>query len=187
MTKEEAKAKLRRAESDLRMAEIILEMHENGVRELREDIEELEEIINKPNRWQDALVQPGENENDYFYISGHERNGLDVIISSLKTNRKPEHAFKTEEQAELIKEKILLMQEMHAFAHARNEGWVPDWNDGKVGKFGILYNAYDEFEVLGSFWCNYFVFGISVKSMEIAVEMFEEFGERIKEIYNIQY
>lgn len=87
----------------------------------------------------------------------------------------------------LLTKKVILMYQMHAFAHARNEGWVPDWNDGKVGKFGILYNAYDEFEVLGSFWCNYFVFGISVKSMEIAVEMFEEFGERIKEIYNIQY
>ena len=40
------KLKLREAQSNLKMAKIILEMHENGMRELKEDIENLEAIIN---------------------------------------------------------------------------------------------------------------------------------------------
>ena len=47
MTKEVAILKLRKAQSNLIMSEIVLEMHENGVRDLREDIENLEAIINK--------------------------------------------------------------------------------------------------------------------------------------------
>ena len=47
MKTEVAKLKLHEAQSNLKMAEIVLEMHENGVRELREDIENLEAIINK--------------------------------------------------------------------------------------------------------------------------------------------
>ncbi len=47
MEKEVAKLKLRKAQSELKQAEIILEMYENGVIELREDIENLEAIISK--------------------------------------------------------------------------------------------------------------------------------------------
>ena len=45
MNKDEAIEKLRRAESELRQAEIVMEMHENGVRELREDIAKLESKV----------------------------------------------------------------------------------------------------------------------------------------------
>ena len=56
MNKEEAIEKLRRAESDLRQAEIVMEMHENGVRELREDIGKLKAIINKKDDWKSVEV-----------------------------------------------------------------------------------------------------------------------------------
>src|SRR5690606_24896997 len=56
MNKEEAKEKLRRAESDLRQAEIVMEMHENGVREIKEDIEKLKAIINKKDSWRSVRV-----------------------------------------------------------------------------------------------------------------------------------
>lgn len=36
-------------------------------------------------------------------------------------------------------------------------------------------------------YLNAFVFGVAVKSEEIAKEMLEEFGDRIKNIYNKQY
>ena len=106
---------------------------------------------------------------------------------SRESKRKPEHAFKTEEQAELIKEKMLLMQEMYAFAHVKNEGWIPDWGDLSKEKFGVLYSAYEGLEVECTMGCNYFIFGIAVKSREIAEEMLAEFGDRIKKIYNNQY
>lgn len=38
MTKEEAKAKLRKAESDLRQANVVLEMHEQGVEDIQDEI-----------------------------------------------------------------------------------------------------------------------------------------------------
>lgn len=183
MTKEEAKNELRQAESNLRMAEIILEMHENGVRELREDIEKLEAIINKPNRWQDSLVQPDKEE--YSYLIDNVYNGLAVGWNS-GSKRKPEHAFKRKEHAELIKEKMLLMQEMYAFAHVRNEGWLPDWENGKQLKYGITRERY-RLEVGCYRGVNLVVFGIVVKSEEIAEEMLEIFGERIEKFYNKMY
>src|SRR5690554_3516905 len=66
MNKEEAKAALRKKKAELRQAEIVMEMHENGVRELREDIEKLKAIINKkddwrlvevPDRWQELYEE----------------------------------------------------------------------------------------------------------------------------------
>ena len=183
MTKEVAKLKLHEAQNNLKMAEIILEMHENGVRELREDIEELEELINKPDRWQDKLVQPDKEE--YFYLKNNSSKGL-AVDWNCETKRKPEHAFKTEEQAELIKEKILLMQEMHAFAHARNEGWVPDWRNGNQVKYGIVSRG-ARIEVDWFAHDNAFVFGVTVKSKAIAEEMLEIFGNRIEKFYNKIY
>lgn len=183
MTKEEAKAKLRKAESKLRSANVILEMHEQGVQEIQEEIAKLEAIINKPKRWQDALVQP--NKGKYFYLTSSADNGL-VVDWDSGSKRKPEHAFKTEEQAELIKEKTLLMWEMYAFAHVKNEGWMPDWGNVGQVKHGIVHKG-NGVEVDWFTNVNSFVFGVAVKSMTIAEEMLEIFGERIEKFYNKQY
>jgi hypothetical protein len=78
MNKDEARKKLRRAESDLRQAEIVMEMHENGVRELREDIEKLKAIINKkddwklvevPDRWQELYEEKALLMADMMYFA----------------------------------------------------------------------------------------------------------------------
>ena len=182
MNREEAKAKLRKAESDLRQANVVLEMHEQGIKEIEDKIAELQEIINKPDRWQDGLVQPEKEE--YFYLINRSDKGLTVSWSS-ENNRKPEHAFKTEEQAELIKEKMLLIQEMYAFAHVKNEGWMPDWGNVGQVKHGIIQR--DEIETDWFTFVNSFVFGVAVKSIEIAEEMLLEFGERIEKFYNKMY
>ena len=50
MVKEEAKKMLGERQQRLRQAEILLEMHENGVREMREGIERLKAIINEEER-----------------------------------------------------------------------------------------------------------------------------------------
>ena len=189
MTKEEAKAKLRKAESDLRMLNAVLKMHGQEVQEIKEEIAKLEAIINKPDRWQDGLVQPEKEK--YFYLISSVDDGLIVGLNSesvLKPKgvRKPEHAFRTKEQAESIKEKILLMQEMYAFAHVKNEGWMPDWRNGEQTKYGIASKG-DGIKVD---WCAYdnaFVFGVVVKSIEIAGEILEMFGERIEKFYNKMY
>jgi hypothetical protein len=51
LTKDEAKEKLRRAESDLRVAKIVSEEHEKAIKEIKENIEKLKAIINKKNNW----------------------------------------------------------------------------------------------------------------------------------------
>lgn len=151
--------------------------------ELKKELEELQATINKPDRWQDGLVQPGEEK--YFYLTNNSRNGLRTTWGA-ENNRKPEHAFKTEEEAKLIKEKTLLMWEMYNFAYVRNEGWMPNWHDEREEKFGIISNknkAYVEY----FFQQNQLAFGVAVKSMEIAEEMLEIFGERIEKFYNKMY
>ncbi len=185
MTKEEAK-------KELEFYKNLASNHEAIVKGCNEKIIELQAIINKPDRWQDALVQPEKEK--YFYLMNNAYKGLDIGLGS-ETKRKPEHAFKTQEQAELIKNKMLLMQEMHAFAHVRNQGWMPDWGDedwvpdwkDETQKWGLSYNAWGILQVYVNTWCNDFVFGIAVKSKAIAEEMMKEFGERIEKFYNKQY
>ena len=183
MNKEKTIEKLRRAESDLRQANVVLEMHEQGIKEIKDEIKRLQAIINKPDRWQDSLVQP--DKGDYFYLTGGLSKGLFVGLSYVN-KRKPEHAFRTREQAELIKDKVLLMQEMHAFAHVRNEGWMPDWGNVGQVKHGIVQKGNDV-EVDWFTHANPFVFGVVVKSRKIAEEMLEIFGERIEKFYNKMY
>ena len=166
---------------------------------MKEKIEQLEKQLaelkaefeknQKPERWQDKLMMS--HEYDLCYTI-QMRNAIYTVVKGELEDVKPEHAFKTEEQAELVKEKMLLMQEMLAFAHVKNEGENPDCDDDNELKYGILHNGFNEFEInyfkVGeSYYYNVFVFGITVKSEEIAEEMFEIFGDRIEKYYNVQY
>ena len=179
MNKEEAKEALSRTEA-------FLKIYENVGREIIEDIEKLKAIINKKDNWRDKLPQP--EKEGYAFILNNTLKGLiaDKVSKNSGCLRKPEHSFRTADQAELVKDKMLLMQEMHAFAHVRNEGWVPDWGDYSENKYG-LYAIYAEVGCSYNRCHNDAVFGIAVKSEEIAKEMLEEFGERIEKIYNKQY
>ena len=180
MKKEAARLKLNKAQSLLNLVEMDYKNSENRIAELKEDIEKLEAIINKKDNWREKLISDTGN---YSIIAG--RKGF--TYGKGFDRDKIEHTFKEENHAKIMANKMQLMQEMHSFAYVKNEGWIADWRDGRKNKFGILYNAHDEFEVRSIEWCNYFVFGVSVKSREIAEEMFEEFGGRIEEIYNKQY
>ena len=155
------------------------------IEQLEKELAELKaDLLKQPEKWQDKLVQPKDNR--YYFITSAFDKGLQVSAGDGFKRRKPEHAFATVEQAELVKEKMLLMQEMFAFAHVRNEGWMPDWDNGKQIKWGL--NVYkNTTEVDTRTYYNGLVFGIAVKSKEIVEEMLDEFGERIKEIYNKQY
>lgn len=152
--------------------------------------ENLESYVEKEKDWRDGLVQPSSQE--YFIVDSSSTSGLYTLlcIPGLCTpgndSRKPEHAFETKEQAELVKEKMLLMQEMLAFAHVRNEGWVPKWGQLVNEKYGLVLSL-DELFIESWNSYNYFIFGIAVKSKEIAEEMIDIFGERIKKYYSVQY
>ena len=149
MNKEEVKAELREKQNQLRQAEAFLKIHENIVREIKEDIVKLEEFINKKDDWKSVEVP------DKWH--------------------------------QLYLEKITLMADMMRFAYIKNEGWVPDWENDEKEKFGLTISIYYGIYSGSYYGYNSFIFGIAVKSEEIAQEMLEEFGERIEEIYNKQY
>lgn len=91
------------------------------------------------------------------------------------------NGYSRKSDAELFAKKVDLFNRMNLFALIHNEGWKADWKDNDQKKWGVCY--------LGSFRidCNYFyhldfLFGISVKSKEIAKAMLEEFKDEL-EIY----
>ncbi len=149
LTKDEAKEKLRRAESDLRVAKIVSEEHEKAIKEIKENIEKLKAIINKKDNWR--LVEVSDS------------------------------------WRELYEEKAILMADMMHFAYVKNEGWVPNWGDDEQDKYGLSISNNREIYSISYYIHNCFLFGIAVKSEEIARKMLIEFGGRIKEIYNKQY
>lgn len=78
-------------------------------------------------------------------------------------------------------EKITLIIHMQSFADYHNDGWKADWCNNDQKKWGISSGRY-RFTTDYDYVYNSFLFGISVKSEEIAEAMFEEFGEEL-EIY----
>jgi hypothetical protein len=149
MNKTEAIVKLREKQRELRQAEMVMEMHGNAIREIKEDIAKIEKFINKKNNWRFVEIP--------------------------------------DKWQELYEKKSLLMEDMMHFAYVRNEGWVPNWGDDEQDKYGLSIS--NNREVYSISYCvhNCFLFGIAVKSGEIARKMLTEFGGRIKEIYNKQY
>lgn len=183
MNKEEAKIEIKRREKIIESKLRVIDDYNDSIKIQNEKIADLQAIINKPDRWQDSLVQPDKEE--YIYLISNQYEVL-TVGWGFENERKPEHAFRTKEQAELIKEKILLMQEMQAFAHVRNEGWMPDWQDEGQKRYGIALEG-DKIQLFRLTYVNSFVFGVTVKSREIAEEMLEIFGERIEKFYNKMY
>mgnify|MGYP005986917539 CR=1 FL=1 len=84
------------------------------------------------------------------------------------------------EDVRLYRAKEDLMFGMIKFAKFHNEGWKADWKDSNQLKFGLQYSETFYFDVF--YGHNPFLFGISVKTKEIAKKMLEEFKEEL-EIY----
>jgi hypothetical protein len=141
------------------------------------------EVFKVEINWEDKWIQP---QNVVFYRI---EDDAYTCFNSKSTNsgsaRKPRHAFQTENQANLMAEKCKLMVEMQNFAAVYNEGWTPMWGLDS-NNYGIRVMESKLF-VTNSSSYNNFVFGVTVKSKEIAEKMLEEFGARIKKFYNEQY
>jgi hypothetical protein len=142
------------------------------------------EVFKVETNWEDKWVQP-QNE-VYYRIEDDTYTCLRTTRTNSGSARKPRHAFQTQEQADLMAEKCKLMVEMQNFAAVHNEGWKPNWSIG-ISKWGIAHNEDDSFIEEDYTTYNCFVFGITVKTKEIAEKMLEEFEERIKQFYNEQY
>ena len=150
--------------------------------------EQLEEIKQQtePEKWQDKLVQP--NKEDYYYLAQAKSTGELGIFISTCTPRKPELVFETRQQAQLLADKCNLMIEMHNYAYAVNDGWIPDWNNNSQYKYGTHSDYTGKIHSNNQRnTINDFLFGIVVNSHELAKEMLQEFGARLEKLYNQQY
>ncbi len=95
----------------------------------------------------------------------------------------PTLSFFTEEDAEFIQNKCRLLVEMSNFSFAVNETWCPDWNNKDEKKYGIVLQN-GQARVSENELFNLYVFGIVTKSRSLALEMLEEFKERVETYFN---
>lgn len=88
-------------------------------------------------------------------------------------------SYTKESDAELFAKKMDLMNRMNLFALIHNEGWKADWEGARQKKWGIGHNEDSCFIIEEHNDYNMFLFGISVKSEEIAESMLEEFKDEL--------
>jgi len=92
-------------------------------------------------------------------------------------------SFFTEKDAEFIQNKCRLLIEMSNFSFSVNGNWIPDWNDKYEKKFGIILQNGQAIVKENEFF-NTYVFGIVVRNKITALEMLEEFKDRVEIYFN---
>lgn len=118
-----------------------------------------------------------------FHIIKNKHTDFNVNISLVDAYHI--QGFRYNEQAQEHAKKLNLYTEMQVFANFRNGDWVADWNDYNQSKFGI--SICRSSIIIEEFTYFYgFIFQIAVKNKEIAQEMLEEFGDRIKECFGLK-
>ena len=117
-----------------------------------------------------------------FMISPESRLKERVTIYCGKQND-PALSFFKEKDAEFIQNKCRLLIEMSNFSFAVNDSWSPDWNDKDEKKHGIVLQN-GQARVSENELFNLYVFGIVTRSRSLALEMLEEFKERIEAHFN---
>lgn len=83
-----------------------------------------------------------------------------------------------------LSKKIQLLADMTEYADSVNGGWVPDWGS-EDKKWGVYYDTVNSFHCD---WFGYghsaqFVFGVAVKTEELAEQMLLKFKDRIEKYY----
>jgi hypothetical protein len=95
----------------------------------------------------------------------------------------PMTSFFTEQDADFIQSKCRLLIEMSNFSFAVNDDWCPDWNNKDEKKYGIVLQN-GQARVSENELFNLYVFGVVTKSRSLALEMLEEFKERVELYFN---
>lgn len=136
-------------------------------------IGELKEIIQQREQKEDWK----EKAKGHHYIK-HDISGYFYAES---TNYKYDNQYEKKSDAEIFAKKADLFNRMNLFALIHNEGWVADWRDTNQMKWGLRSLRYGVDPYCNDRY-NCFLFGITVKSKEIARAMLEEFKDEL-EIY----
>lgn len=92
--------------------------------------------------------------------------------------------FETKEEAEHFLKERKLMFKIHQWAKEKNEGWKPDWINSDEDKFYIYYDGQNE-KLRMHTWSVSNVLSTlpALKTIEIAKECIDLFGDEIKEVF----
>lgn len=136
----------------------------------------------EPDHWTNQLPQDFCYELMPFMVTPETKLKERVTIY-LGGQSDPMTSFFTEEDADFIQSKCRLLIEMSNFSFAVNNDWCPDWNNKDEKKYGIVLQN-GQARVSENELFNLYVFGIVTKSRSLALEMLEEFKERVELYFN---
>ncbi len=130
-------------------------------------------------------VEVPDDIDDYYYTNEYGKvDYLEGYNSSYEKNKYIRGlAFKTKEEAEKYDKERILLFKLHQWAEEHNGGWKPNWKDREERKYTIDYNA--SFKKLESPFYIYlqpFSKLPYFKSLELAEQFIDEFGDEIKEV-----
>jgi hypothetical protein len=136
----------------------------------------------EPDHWTTKLPQDNNSFELYpFTLCPEEKMQGNIQLIHLEEH--PTYSFFTKQDAEFIENKCRLLIEMSNFSYAVNESWCPDWNNKEDKKYGIVLQN-GQARVSENELFNLYVFGIVTKSRSLALEMLEEFKNRIETYFN---
>jgi hypothetical protein len=95
-------------------------------------------------------------------------------------------SFFDKKDAEFIENKCRLLVEMSNYSFAVNGSWCPDWNNKDEKKYGIVLQN-GQARVSENELFNLYVFGLVTKTRSLALEMLEEYKDRIETYFNKTY
>lgn len=129
----------------------------NNLEELKQELKNLEKIVNelkeKLNNLKESNIEKTEEENNYKRVRvkegekywslgdfGDSTSYKDLNDKIDNFNYRIGNYFKTKEQAENYKEKLLIEQELRDVAMELNKGEKIDWDDVNQEKISLGYN-----------------------------------------------
>lgn len=136
----------------------------------------------EPDHWTNQLPQEFCYELMPFMVTPETKIKERVTIY-LGGQSDPTTSFFTEQDADFIQSKCRLLIEMSNFSFAVNDDWCPDWNNKDEKKYGIVLQN-GQARVSENELFNLYVFGVVTKSRSLALEMLEEFKERVELYFN---
>ena len=134
--------------------------------------------------YQVDLPEDGER---LFFIDNVQSTILSKIfnISNMNDVKRFENGlfFETKEEAEQYLKECKLIFKLKQWAKLKNDGWEPDWSNGGEIKYYIFYSNSDKYlKISNAFSLERFNKLPYFKSLDIAQECIDLFGDEIKEV-----
>lgn len=160
----------------------LTERIENSQAEIDELKKELEKLQEKP--YEISYPEPGTK---IYYIRDYSGDIHSVILNSINEDIKHLYdiglLFDTEEEAEQFKREQALIKKIKCWVKEKNDGWEPDWSDRDEKKFYIYYDSQNKKLQIHTWIVSNILSTLpTLKTIEIAQECIDLFGDEIKEV-----